>query len=131
MKKLFLLLIVATISISANAQKLKEYKASNNLIYKIGDTIKLAKGSSANGNFLFVNLTGAAAAITDNGSSANSGQFNAPAQYAGTNVIIKKIISVTKRGATKTLFYVDAGNKYVLDIDNAINACEVMPCAHK
>jgi len=47
------------VSVNAqNVKKLNEYKASNGITYKIGDEIKLGKGSNDNGNIVYVTMVG-------------------------------------------------------------------------
>jgi hypothetical protein len=122
MKKILFLLFLA-IGFSSHAQKLKEYKASNNVVYKKGDVIKMNKGSAENGDFVYLSIGGWA---------AGTGQ-KIPATYAGVAVKIKKIKKYKKHGVEKVLFTVNGGNitNYILDIEPAISSCEVTPCSQK
>jgi hypothetical protein len=116
MKKIILLILL--ISSFANAQqRIKEYKASNQVVYKEGDTITLGRGSGFNGNFVFVQISGWAVGVTPQGIGS---------AYSGLNVIIKKIKQVTFKGAVKTGFIVGGGNitNYLLLIEDAIATCE-------
>jgi hypothetical protein len=124
MKKTTLIALFAISCVCANAQtkKLKEYKASNGVYYKLGDTIKLAKGSSENGNFEFLTISGLAALYANDGSAPS---LNKTYQYANMNVILKKIYDVKKGANEKIIFYVDLGNTYSLDIENAIQYKEI------
>jgi hypothetical protein len=120
MKKIILLILL--ISSFANAQqRIKEYKASNQVVYKEGDTITLGRGSGFNGNFVFVQISGWAVGVTPQGIGS---------AYSGLNVIIKKIKQVTFKGAVKTGFIVGGGNitNYLLLIEDAIATCEIKDC---
>lgn len=61
MKRITLLVILAMIiglTQAQNNEKLNEYTASNGITYKIGDEIKLGRGSDTNGKFVYVNIGG-------------------------------------------------------------------------
>ena len=129
MKKITLTLIIITSSLLVNAQKLKEYKAINNVTYHIGDTVRLGRGSSPSGTFLYLQIAGwAAAMIYDSNGGPN--QLNIGRGYANTAVVVKKIRQSKMKGIVKTYFTVGGGNitNYILTIDDAIEACEVVPC---
>lgn len=118
-----ILTILALMPILTFAQKETEYKATNNVIYKIGDTIKLGMGSAINGDFLYLQMAGWAGAMNGGSSDAN----NIGKKYANTNVIIKKIKSSKVRGAKKYRFIVGGGNitNYELLIEEAISSNEI------
>lgn len=120
MKKIILLLLLVTGF--ANAQeRILEYKASNNVTYKVGDTIQLGRGSGIQGTFVYLKMAGWAA-----GSATQIGSA-----YGGLNVNIKKIKKATFKGAEKIYFTVGGGNitNYSLEIEEAIATCEVKDCA--
>lgn len=119
MKKIILLLLLVTGF--ANAQeRILEYKASNNVTYKVGDTIQLGRGSGIQGTFVYLKIAGWAA-----GSATQIGSA-----YGGLNVNIKKIKKATFKGAEKIYFTVGGGNitNYSLEIEEAIATCEVKDC---
>jgi hypothetical protein len=120
----FILLFVFC-SFSMNAQKnIKEYKASNGVHYKIGDTITMGRGSGLQGSFVFYQMGGWGATMGDN---------SLPSVHGGTNVILKKIKVANLRGAEKVWFVVNGGNitNYNLFIEDAIATCEIKDCNSK
>jgi len=124
--------IIALLILSANvnAQKLKAYLASNGITYHVKDTVQLGLGSGANGSFLYLQM-GGWAAIMSYDSRNGDDQLNIGRGYANGNVIIKKINQIKIKGAVKVYFTVGGGNltNYTLYIDDAIQTCEVRPCA--
>ncbi len=129
MKKLLLLGIFSFVFVSANAQKvekLKKYKASNGIIYKVGDQIKLGRGSGANGAFVYVTMGGWA--------MIESGKITplAPSN-AGLIVKIKKIKKYNYKHYKGVYFTVGGGNitNYNIDIENAIAAGEIQSPINK
>jgi hypothetical protein len=61
MKKLLLLSVLfasLNVCIAQKRIKLTEYPASNGINYKLGDKVKMYKGSGANGNFVNLYLGG-------------------------------------------------------------------------
>jgi len=129
MKKLLALLLLITTAYYTNAQKLTAYTAINGITYKIGDTVHLGLGSSSNGTFLYLQMGGWAAGLSYD-ANAGPDQFNIGRGYANTAVIVKKIKVVKIKGVEKYWFTVGGGNitNYNLDIDDAIQVCEVIPC---
>ena len=127
MKKLISVIYCLLISYISFAQPLTEYKASNGITYHIGDTIKLGMGSAPNGNFRYLQMGGMfntlAASNVDNNSIASWVGKN----YAGLNVILKKIKQNKLKGATSTYFVVGGGNitNYNLYIEEALKTGEV------
>ena len=127
MKKVMLCAIVVLMGVSAQAQKIEkltEYTASNGITYKIGDEITLDKGSDTNGKFVYVTMGGWAV-------SMNPEENRLPASNAGLIVTVKKIKkSHGKRTRDKVIFTVGGGNitNYMLDIENAIETCEIVDC---
>jgi hypothetical protein len=124
MKKL--LFFILLVPIIAMGQNLTEYKAINNKTYHIGDTVRLGKGSSPSGEFLYVQIGGL------NGFLSRGHNQNIDKSYANTGLVIKKIKKgrPDPRSVEKLWFVVDGGTigTYNLYIDDAILACEVLPC---
>jgi hypothetical protein len=129
MKKLLFILLMVTGTITAKAQKLTSYTAINGVTYKIGDTVHLGMGSSPSGTFLYLQMGGWSAALSYD-ASAGPNQLNIGRGYANTAVIVKKIKTDKIKGIIKYWFTVGGGNisNYNLDIDDAIQVCEVLPC---
>lgn len=119
------IILFLTGALSASAQTLPEYKASNGITYKPGDTVKLGRGSHPNGDFRYLVMGGLAASGGDSD--------NIPKHYSGMNVIIKKIKTQKMKGAEKVWFIVGAGNivNYNLAIEDAIATCEVSDCKNQ
>jgi len=115
--------------IAANCFAQKEYTAINGVTYKIGDTVHLGRGSSPAGTFLYLQMGGWAAVMTYDASKGPN-QLNIGRGYANTAVVIKKIKTERIKGIEKYYFVVGGGNitNYNLMIDDAIQACEVVPC---
>jgi len=107
----------------SRAQKITEYKATNGVTYHINDTVRLGKGSSSDGSFLYLEERG----IPGPGNRSH----NLPKQFTNGGVVIKSIKKDKLSGADKYLFVVFPGGifNYWLYIDDAILACEVLPCA--
>ena len=120
MKKLLIILLFISPFIT-KAQNIKEFKASNGIIYHLNDTVRLGKGSSADGSFLY---------LQDRGLPSPHGSHNLPKDFTNSGVIIKNIKKNNLNGIEKYLFVVDAGGlfKFSLYINDAILACEVVPC---
>ena len=124
MKTTILLLAVILSGImSANAQKKTEYKASNGIIYHVGDTIQLGRGSRDDGSFNYLQVNNTFSAFV--GGEPNQGVAKS---FSGTNVIIKKIREMNMRGASKVYFVVGGGSitNYWLMIDDALTTGEVI-----
>ena len=133
MRKILILActVVALIFNAQQIQKSQVYAASNGITYKVGDTITLGKGSGMNGHFAYVQMGGffnAMASMNGNYSDVSAGLDR---NYAGTNLVVKKIKTFKdKRGTNKTHFVVGGGNitNYNLMIEDAIYTCEVKDC---
>lgn len=115
------------------SQKLKEFKASNNITYHIGDTITLGKGSANNGDFNFLQMGGMFNSLAAIGGDADDIGSSIGRNYSGLNLILKKIKSYKFKGATKIIFVVGGGNitNYNLMIEEAIESCEIKDCIEK
>lgn len=122
MKKLILICMVLLVA-SAKAQKLKEYTASNGITYHVGDTVKLGRGTGLNG--VFVYLTPSTFWGTDNDVDWIKRKLTNGA------IPIKAIKAKTTNGVKKHIFTVGSSELYsfFIDIEAAIQACEVIPCA--
>lgn len=133
MRKL-LLFAVLFMTIALNAQKIEKtetYTASNGITYKVGDTITLGKGSGHNGHFAYVQMGGFYNAMAAMGGNYRDMSSGLDRNYAGTNVVVKKIKTYRdKRGTNKTTFVVGGGNitNYDLRIEDAIDTCEIKDC---
>ena len=117
------LLCICLLSLSLNSfAQTNEYKAANGVTYHLNDTVRLRKGSGGNGDFLFAEERG----IPSPGHS----RF-LPKEFTSSKVILKRISKLKRMGITKNMFIVSAGGlfNYSLNIDDAILACEVVPCA--
>ncbi|MFI5158405.1 MAG: SHOCT domain-containing protein [Sphingobacteriales bacterium] len=130
MKIALTLLMLICFCFVSNAQKLTEYKAINGITYKVGDTVRLGRGASPNGTFLYLQMGGWGAVLSYD-SNAGPNQLNIGRGYANTAVVIKKIKTGKIKGIVKYYFTVGGGNitNYVLTIDDAIQVCEVVPCS--
>lgn len=126
MKKIVLLvMLIAVFSMNGQKknQKLKEYKASNGVLYKIGDVVKLGRGSGQNHRFVYVYIGGW-------GMSMNPESNMLPAHFAGAEMKIKKIHRLNYRVYKGVYFTVGGGNitNYMVRIEPAIESCEIVPC---
>jgi hypothetical protein len=117
MKNILILLFIC--SATLNAQKLKEYTASNGITYKKGGFVEMAQGSLADGNYQYMWIT----SILNKGGKISSRAYN------GIKLKIKKIKRFKDDNNEKVLFLVkgNLGN-YSLDIENAVKSCEVKDC---
>lgn len=129
MKLTITTLLLSLIIFTAKSQKITEYKAINGVDYHIGDTVKLGRGSSPSGTFMYLQMGGWGAALSYD-SNGGPNQMNIGRAYANTGVVIKKIKTYKIKGIQKYIFTVGGGNitNYLLTIDDAIQACEVVPC---
>jgi hypothetical protein len=130
MKNVFLLLFV-TASIQCYAQKITSYKAVNGLTYNIGDTVKLGRGSAPNGSFNYMQMGGFGAFLAHK--QQRSDQTNIDKTFANTVTVIRKMKSAQINGTQKVTFVVDGNGpvNFNLAIDDAIQACEVIPCKNQ
>lgn len=100
-----------------------EYRATNGVTYKIGDTVKLGRGTKADGSFLYLEDRGL---IPNPRASART----LPKEFANAAAVLKSIRKMKVNGVDKYLFSVNPGGpmRYSVFIDDAIEACEVKPC---
>ncbi|SNR60154.1 hypothetical protein SAMN06265371_106177 [Lutibacter agarilyticus] len=101
--------------------KLNEFEALNGITYKIGDTIKLKKGSIANGEFEYVYFLNKVNHVLHE---------NLSKEYSDKFITIKKIERYNMK-LIKGVYFVVSGQgfkNYTLDIQNAILTCEIEDC---
>ncbi|MBW4889213.1 SHOCT domain-containing protein [Mucilaginibacter sp. HMF5004] len=129
MKHILLTGILCLVAIGVMAQKKTEYKASNGITYHVGDTVKLGRGSSTSGNFMYVQMGGWAKSLTYQ-SGKGAEQYDLDRNFAGRGAIIKKIRSEKSNGAERIVFTVGMGNisNYDMYIEDAIGTCEIADC---
>ncbi|MFD2146467.1 SHOCT domain-containing protein [Mucilaginibacter antarcticus] len=126
MKKILLIIVLLT-PLLTKAQgffgtAVTEYKASNGVTYKLGDTVKLGRGTKPDGTFLYVEDRG----IIPNPRSVR----NLPKEFANVGATLKGIRKIKVNGVEKYVFSINPGGpmRYSVFIDDAIEACEVKPC---
>jgi len=116
-----LFVLVLLVPFFSNAQ-VKEYKASNGVTYHVGDTLRLGRGTKADGSFLYLEDHG----LIPNPRAARS----LPKEFANVGAVIKSMRKTTINGIDKYVFTVNPGGpmRYTVFVDDAIEACEVKPC---
>jgi len=122
-KLLFLSLLL--IPLLGKTQDITSYKATNGITYHLNDTVKLGKGSASDGSFLYIQERGIPTPLP-----GPSHTHNLPRDFTNGGVIIKNIKKSNRNGIDKYVLVVDAGGvfRFSLYIDDAILACEVLPC---
>ncbi len=125
---LFTLFFSQLVFAQRKTEILKEYTASNGITYKVGDEIKLGRGSGQNDEFVYVNISGwgaVMAAQQDPNFNTRLGSGN-----SGLIVTVKKITKYNMKRYKGVYFVIGGGNitNYSLDIENAIKTCEVENC---
>lgn len=131
MKQYFCLLLLL-IPLAILADDIKEYKASNGVTYHVGDTLRLGHGTN-NGNFTTLKVNGFTAFMIKSHSHDGDRDSRLYASNTVTNAraLVKSIKQVTQYGETKYYLVVTiqrAPGSYDLDIEAAINNCEVANC---
>ena len=127
MRNLFIIMIITCVPGLTHAQrkveKLNKYLASNGITYKVGDEIKLGRGSGNNGDFVYLRFGGWYGATDTNPQLVNSAS-------SGLVLVIKKIKRYDYKRFKGVYFTVGGGNitNYLLDIENAVSTCEVENC---
>jgi hypothetical protein len=130
MKKLLLMLAVV-LPLAVSAQKLNEYHASNGKTYHPGDTIRLGLGSMPNGDFKYIQINQLLPGPPD---PRRSGAMAARKDMTNNSYVIKKIRNIDQiSGGTKVAITIKTGGLPTCDIwiEDAIAACEVLPCANQ
>lgn len=119
--KLIALTIAMIVSINCYAQKIMSYKASNGVNYEVGAKVKIGLGTGLNGKFVFLGSNG----IWNGDVDALAGP-----KYANNELLIKRITTRFEGGHDQMVFIVESGGlfNYQLDIEHAIQTCEVVPC---
>lgn len=131
MKTLLTIIILLPMSLIAQ-KRMDSYTASNGLTYHTGDTVKIGRGSSPNGNFLYFGASGLFNTVvqtTPTSAGTDANMLNR--SYAGGNAVIKKIYKQKFKGAEKIRMQVHVGASlggFSLSIEEAIATCEVIPC---
>lgn len=122
MKSLFITLFIGVFSVAFAQRELKEYKAQNGMVYKIGDTIRFAYGSGKNQVFEYVFRTGISTFNIENLSS-----IYVDSTYVGKPVVIKSIEIFKQKGREKILFLVQGkgAGRFDVHIDSAIANKEI------
>ncbi|MGN6181249.1 MAG: SHOCT domain-containing protein [Mucilaginibacter sp.] len=128
--KLILFTIILCAPLFGSAQSITSYKATNGVTYHVNDTVRLGKGSNANGSFAFVEDYGPGPIPPPDPNRAPSGR-SLPKQFTNSTVVLKAIRKTSFNGADKYIFMVNPGGlfRFTMYIDDAISACEVRPCA--
>lgn len=128
MRNIVCTLIFSMVVAAGYAQtNIPEYKASNGVTYKEGDTVKLGRGTAPNGDFRYIQVMGLGMNTYDKDKN------NLPRNYSDGNAVIKRVTNWRKKGADK--FYVVVGvglmNNYWIAIEDAIATCEIANCKDK
>ncbi len=125
MRKSILVLFIAIAGLGLaqaqkNVEKLSEYTASNGVTYKVGDDIRLGKGSSYDRSFVYVRMGGVLLAAL--GGGYNEKNHILPAGYKDYIVTIKYIKKSNYRRTKGAVYFgVNAGNivNYTIQIEPA------------
>jgi hypothetical protein len=111
--------------IASSAQKSSSYLATNGINYAVGDTLVLGVGSAADGFFNHI-YSGVALSIFGSLAEENEYDVRLPEYFQGAPVVIKKIKQREKD--VLFLFNTDGWGSYVIDVEQAINTCEISYC---
>jgi len=119
-KPILLIALMIGIYLHSKAQDMTEYKASNGIIYHVGDTIKLGRGSGNAGQFVYM--------VPSSLNDSNTERDWIKRKFTHGAVILKKIKSKNQNGITNHEFVVGIGALYNLhmDIESAIETSEVL-----
>ncbi|HET8736198.1 MAG TPA: SHOCT domain-containing protein [Pricia sp.] len=119
-----LLFSSTTLSAQKKNQKLDKYTASNGVTYNVGGEVELGNGSSHDGSFIYVTVAG----IGQNVNDPAKNRFRSTG--AGAVGKIKRIRNYNYRGTQGVHFYIGLGaaSNYMLNVESAIENCEVVPC---
>lgn len=122
MKKIVFIIFIMIFTTNVFGQKIKEYKASNGITYKIGDEIKLGKGLMTNGGFMsIINVR--------TGNILLGGNLSLSSEFENGTALLKKIIYVNNANFNGIIFKVKIGNGiYKMYIEHAIWHCEIIDC---
>lgn len=117
--KRILLVVFLIISMDCFAQEADttSYKAINGVIYKPNDEVKLGKGVGGDGNFMFIRMSDA---------------IDYPLNKIYNNAVFTiKEVKIYKTGKTQKilLIFKEKHANYEIILDDAIEACEVIPCS--
>jgi len=128
--KLALLMVLIAAPLLSFSQGITSYKATNGITYHLNDTIRLGKGSNANGSFVYIEDYGPGPIPPPDPNRAPSGR-SLPKQFSNSTVLLKAIRKTSLNGVDKYIFMVNPGGlfRFTMYIDDAISACEVKPCA--
>lgn len=128
--RLILLPAILCVPLLSFSQNITSYKATNGVTYHVNDTVRLGKGSNANGSFAFIEDYGPGPIPPPDPNRAPSGR-SLPKQFTNSTVLLKAIRKTSFNGIDKYIFMVNPGGlfRFTMYIDDAISACEVKPCA--
>ena len=127
--KPILLTVLLLIPLFCFSQDITSYKATNGITYRVNDTVRLGKGSNANGSFVYVEQYGPGPMVPPDPNRAPSGR-SLPKTFSNSTVVLKAIRKTAVNGVDKYIFMVNPGGlfRFTMYIDDAIAACEVKPC---
>ncbi|WP_461303822.1 SHOCT domain-containing protein [Aureisphaera sp.] len=121
---LFILFIILQSTAQKKIEKLKEYKATNGVTYKIGDTLQLGKGSGQNGIYDFIHSTGLAVATSGKAQPLDA------VNTKFTFVKVKKIKEYNSKHYKGVIMTVGVKHltNHLIYVEEAIESCEILPC---
>jgi hypothetical protein len=124
---LFALFILLPFAMQAGTRS-QEYKASNGVVYHVGDKITLSKGSMPNGAFKSLQYDGAH--VTTVESAYKYAPKKSRKSINNSIVTISQIRHFFRHDYEVTSFIVEGDNmtQYNLLIEDAISTCEITPC---
>lgn len=103
-------------------QKLLKYTAGNDMTYSIGQMLRLGQGSGSSGQFNAVYW-----------GTMSLGEGRTKAEVGKYGLTIKEIVKGDGFGGSRVLFTMEQNSDgftstYTLDIEKAIDLCEIRPC---